>query len=36
MEYFLQNISPVYGLKTFYIDIKLLNLLKSRPCFKER
>ena len=29
MKYFLQNISPVYGLKTFYIDIKTIALVKK-------
>ena len=32
---FMRFYDTVNGLKTFYINIKILNVLKSRLCFKE-
>ena len=35
MRYFLQDISPVNGLKTFYIDIKTTERIKKQTIPKK-
>ena len=36
MRYFLQDISPVNGLKTFYIDIKTIEHVRKQIMFQRK